>query len=93
MINLVDCPPELARLRLQALYRRDRRGRLVSVNEWNGGAAPRFHLMRTAKKASGNIVLIWPTISLNVSKSCTRKNPSVGDKPHGRASIANILNY
>jgi hypothetical protein len=49
--------------------------------------------MRTAKKASGNIVLIWSTISLNVSKSCARENPSVGDKPNGRASTANILIY
>jgi hypothetical protein len=53
MTNLVDCSPELALLRLEAIYRRDHRGRLVSVNEWNGGAAPRFHLMRTAKKAFG----------------------------------------
>jgi hypothetical protein len=45
MADLVDYSPELARLRLEALYRRDHRGRLVSVNEWNGGAAPRFHLI------------------------------------------------
>jgi hypothetical protein len=49
MIDLVDFSVELARLRLDALYLRDRRGRLVSVNEWNGRAPPRFHLMRTAK--------------------------------------------
>ena len=53
MIDLVDCSPELACLRVEALYNRDRRGRLVSVNEWNGGAAPRFHLMRTANKSFG----------------------------------------
>jgi hypothetical protein len=53
MADLGDCSPELARLRLGALYRRDYRGRLVSVNDWNGGAAPRFHLMRTAKKSFG----------------------------------------
>ena len=53
MIDLVDCSPELACLRFEALYHRDRRGRLVSINEWNGGAAPRFHLMRTARKSFG----------------------------------------
>jgi hypothetical protein len=53
MIDLVDCSPELACLRVEALYNRDRRGRLVSVNEWNGTAAPRFHLMRTARKSFG----------------------------------------
>jgi hypothetical protein len=53
MIDLVDCSPVLARLRLEALYRHDHRGRPVSVNEWNGGAASRFHLMRTAKKNFG----------------------------------------
>jgi hypothetical protein len=51
MINLVDCSPVLAGRRLKALYRRDQRGRLVSVNEWDGTAAPRFHLMRTARKS------------------------------------------
>jgi hypothetical protein len=53
MINLVDCCPVLADLRLKALYQRDQRGRLVSVNEWNATAAPRFHLMRTARKSVG----------------------------------------
>src|SRR4051812_33294540 len=53
MIDLVDCSPELACLRLEALYHSDRRGRLVSVNEWDGGPAPRFHLMRTARKSIG----------------------------------------
>jgi hypothetical protein len=53
MIDLVDCSPELASLRLEALYHHDHRGRLMSVNEWNGGAAPRFHLMRTARKSFG----------------------------------------
>jgi hypothetical protein len=53
MADLVDCSPELACLRLEALYRHDHRGRLVSVNEWNGGAAPRFHLKRTVKRHFG----------------------------------------
>jgi hypothetical protein len=53
MIDLADCSPELACRRLEALYRRDRRGRLVSVNEWNGGAAPRYHLMRTVGQSFG----------------------------------------
>jgi len=35
--------------RVAALYRRDRRGRLISVNESNGGPAPRFYLMRTTE--------------------------------------------
>jgi hypothetical protein len=51
MIDIVDYSPELARLRFEALYHRDRRGRLVSVNEWTGGPAARFHLMRTARNS------------------------------------------
>lgn len=35
--------------RIEALYRFDHRGRMVCINQWNGGAAPRFHLMRTAE--------------------------------------------
>ena len=50
MMHLIDFPPEIARQRMEALYRCDQRGRLVSVNEWDGGAAPRFHLMRTARE-------------------------------------------
>jgi hypothetical protein len=38
---------DLARRRLRALYRHDRRGRLKAINEWSGGRPPRFHLMRT----------------------------------------------
>jgi hypothetical protein len=53
MNELTDCSPELACLRLEALYYCDSRGRLVSVNEWNGSAAPRFHLMRTVRRSFG----------------------------------------
>ncbi len=42
MIDLV-----LARRRLRALYRHDRRGRITAINEWSGGRPPRIHLMRT----------------------------------------------
>jgi hypothetical protein len=38
-------------MHLEALYHRDRRGRLASVNEWDGGAAPRFHLMKRGIKS------------------------------------------
>src|SRR5437899_2173790 len=51
-VRMTDCADshlDLVRERIEALYRCDRRGRLVSVNEWNGGAAPRFHLVRTAE--------------------------------------------
>jgi hypothetical protein len=40
-------PLGLALKRVAALYRHDDRGRLTSINEWNGGAAPRFFLLRT----------------------------------------------
>src|SRR5436305_15268311 len=38
---------DLALKRVEALYRYDGQGRLTSINERNGGAAPRFFLMRT----------------------------------------------
>src|ERR1700688_126998 len=38
---------DLALKRVEALFRYDDRGRLTSINQWNGGAAPRFFLMRT----------------------------------------------
>jgi len=33
---------------VDASFRLDRRGRLLSINQWDGGVAPRFYLMRTA---------------------------------------------
>jgi hypothetical protein len=47
MTDGVRIPLELALKRVAALYRNDDRGRLTSINEWNGGVAPRFFLMRT----------------------------------------------
>lgn len=41
----------LAERRVQALFRHDARGRLVEVNQWEGGVAPRFFLMRTPEGA------------------------------------------
>jgi hypothetical protein len=51
MTDLSIFEPGLAQLRLRALYRYDERGRSLTVNEWDGGAAPRFHLMRTAQES------------------------------------------
>jgi hypothetical protein len=46
-----DHQRDLARSFLEAMYRCDQRGRLVAVNEWDGGLPPRFHLLRTAEGA------------------------------------------
>lgn len=40
---------ELMRLQVNALYICDDRSRLVSVNQWDGGVAPRFFLGRTVE--------------------------------------------
>jgi GNAT superfamily N-acetyltransferase len=37
----------IAESRVAALFRHDARRRLVEVNQWDGGVAPRFFLMRT----------------------------------------------
>jgi hypothetical protein len=37
----------LVEQRLEALFRHDARSRLVEINQWDGGAAPRFFMMRT----------------------------------------------
>jgi hypothetical protein len=51
MTNGVRIPLGLALKRVAALYRHDDHGRLTSINEWNGGAAPRFFLLRTVDDA------------------------------------------
>jgi hypothetical protein len=50
MTDRVGGQLDLILKRIDALYRCNHRGRLVSINQWNGGTAPRFYLMRTAKK-------------------------------------------
>jgi hypothetical protein len=47
----MGCGPDLLLDRVNALYRCDARGRLTSINEWDGGPAPRFYLLRTAGRA------------------------------------------
>jgi hypothetical protein len=38
----------LIQTRFRTLYRLDDRGRLLEINQWDGGVPPRFHLMRSA---------------------------------------------
>ncbi|HEY1880094.1 MAG TPA: GNAT family N-acetyltransferase [Caulobacteraceae bacterium] len=45
----------LARRRMRALFRHDRRGRLVAINEWSAGTPPRLLLMRTGAGALAGI--------------------------------------
>jgi hypothetical protein len=50
MTDHMDAPTDLIVKRIEALYRCDHRGRLLSVNQWKGGTAPRLHIMRTAER-------------------------------------------
>ena len=52
MTHCVGTDLDLVRKRVEALYRSDHRGRLISVNQWDGGVPPRFFMMRTP----GNVV-------------------------------------
>ncbi|MDA1074299.1 MAG: hypothetical protein O3A63_05995 [Proteobacteria bacterium] len=44
---MTPSPVELMRRHLAALYKADTQGRLSGLNQWDGGAAPLFHLGRT----------------------------------------------
>ena len=75
---MIDCQSELSRQRLGALYVSDRRGRMVSVNEWNRPAVPRFHLMRTTKAA-------FSRFRADVTDEVVAKLEALGDQePLGR---------
>ena len=41
--------PDLIRRRVSALYIHDARARILSINPWDGGVAPRFYLTQTAE--------------------------------------------
>jgi GNAT superfamily N-acetyltransferase len=69
--------PALARRRLRALYRCDRRGRLVAINEWSGGPPPRLHLMRTETCVLAGVRQDVPDDKAATLKALARREPAI----------------
>ena len=80
MIDSVRIQPDLALKRVEALYRYDGHGRLTSINEWNGGAAPRFFLMRTVESAICRFRADLPNDIVSRLEALCSREP-VGDLP------------
>jgi len=94
MIELSDCPSELARHRFDALYRRDRGGRLVSVNERDGRPAPRIHLMRTATVTIAGFRADLPDhLVARLAEVCAQepKDKRLEKLPAGSATLLELL--
>jgi GNAT superfamily N-acetyltransferase len=73
----------LAESRVQALFRHDARGRLIEINQWDGGVAPRFFLMRTAEGAIARFRQDVPDdLAARLTALCARER--VSDPPPER---------
>lgn len=73
----------IAESRAEALFRHDARGRLIEVNQWNGGVAPRFFLMRMAEGAIARFRQDVPDdLAARLTELCARER--VSDPPPER---------
>lgn len=83
---------ELIKMHVQTLYIHDESSRIISINDWNGGIAPRFYLGRTQQ---GNI---WrfrsdlpEELSLQLTSLCKSEPFAVSGRPTFEAEYLNIL--
>ncbi len=84
----------LAERRVEALFRHDARGRLVEINQWDGGVAPRFFLMRTGEGATARFRHDAPgDLAARLSELCAseplRGLPS--ERPAGERGYLELL--
>jgi GNAT superfamily N-acetyltransferase len=73
----------LGELRVDALFRCDARGRMVEINQWDGGVPPRFFLMRTAEGAIARLRHDLPDDLASRLEVFTRAEPQ-NDPPTSR---------
>jgi GNAT superfamily N-acetyltransferase len=81
---------ELMRYRVQGLFRHDHRGRTVSINQWDGGSPPRFHLGRTSRGSVCRIRADIPEPTAQALLDLVRREPPLTDP---RESPANLAGY
>src|SRR5262249_6510866 len=94
VITLSDCPSELARYRFDALYRRNRGGRLVSVNERGERLAPRIHLMRMSTATIAGFRADLPDyLVARLAEVCAQepKGEQLEKLPAGSATLLELL--
>jgi hypothetical protein len=73
----------LAEKRVDALFRCDARGRMVEINQWDGGSPPRFFLMRTSQGAITRFRHDLPDDLAGRLESLGRREP-IADPPTPR---------
>lgn len=83
---------DLMQMHVHALYVQDHASRIISVNDWNGGLAPRFFLGRTKE---GNI---WrfrhdlpEEICVQLENLCHSEPFTISDRPLHEAAYRRIL--
>ena len=83
---------DLMQLHVQALYHLDERSRLTSINDWNGGVAPRFFLGRTDQ---GNVWRFRNDVSRDMCDEldliCQGEPPATSAQPTYSAAFQRIL--
>jgi len=83
---------DLIKMHVQTLYVHDETSRIISINDWNGGIAPRFYLGRTQQ---GNI---WrfrsdlpEQLSMQLASLCKSEPCAISDRPTYEAEYLSIL--
>jgi RimJ/RimL family protein N-acetyltransferase len=92
MIDSETSTLDLIKMHAQTLYVHDELSRIISINDWNGGIAPRFYLGRTQQ---GNI---WrfrsdlpEELSLQLASLCKSEPPAISGRPAYEAEYLSIL--
>jgi len=85
-------PYQLMQMHIRALYRHDEGSRLLSINAWHSGPAPRFFLGRTEH---GNL---WrfrndlpPKLCDQLNTLCQTEPSTTSDRPQHEAAYLQIL--
>lgn len=83
---------ELMQLHVQVLYRHDEQSRLIAINDWQGGIAPRFFLGRTNQ---GNVWRFRHDLPQSICQELTalcQTEPAAGEgRPRHEAAYVGLL--
>jgi len=83
---------DLLKMHVQTLYVHDESSRLLCINDWNRGTAPRFYLGRTQQ---GNIWRFRSDLpeefSLKLASLCQSEPATISDRPIYEAEYLRIL--
>lgn len=89
---LKNSPLELMQMHVAALYVHDERMRMVAINQWDGGGAPRFFLGRTPEGSVWRFRSDLPDELTNeLERLCRNEPDGLTREPHFKESYIQLL--